>query len=73
MDHGHASSIPTLLFRPAAVKIAVNESQPAFPPTGPSRSTELRANAAAYTASLDELHDWRLEQVAVVRRSAGCS
>ena len=64
--HGHGIFDPHFWFDPLRVKMAVNDIAARLSELDPSRSDDYAANAAAYNARLDELHDWTLEQVAVV-------
>ena len=64
--HGHGIFDPHFWFDPLRVKIAVNHIAARLSELDPSRSDDYAANAAAYNARLDELHEWTLEQVAVV-------
>ena len=64
--HGHGTFDPHFWFDPLRVKMAVNDIAARLSELDPSRSDDYAANAAAYNARLDELHDWTLEQVAVV-------
>ena len=65
-SHGHGIFDPHFWFDPLRVKMAVNDIAARLSELDPSRSDDYAANAAAYNARLDELHDWTLEQVAVV-------
>ena len=64
--HGHGIHDPHFWFDPLRVKLAVNDIAARLSELDPSRSDDFAANAAAYNAQLDELHEWTLEQVAVV-------
>ncbi len=64
--HGHGIFDPHFWFDPLRVKMAVNDIAARLSELDPTRSDDYAANAAAYNARLDELHDWTLEQVAVV-------
>ena len=62
--HGHGLEDPHFWFDPIRVKTAVNEIASRFSALDPARSDAFSANAAAYNASLDQLHAWTEEQVA---------
>ncbi len=64
--HGHGIFDPHFWFDPLRVKIAVNDIAARLSELDPARGDDYAANAAAYNARLDELHEWTLEQVAVV-------
>ena len=66
MDHGHGTFDPHFWFDPLRVKTAVNDIAARLSELDPSRADDYAANAAAYNAHLDELHEWTLEQVAAV-------
>ena len=64
--HGHGLLDPHFWFDPLRVKLAVDDIAARLSALDPARSDDYAANAAAYNALLDELHDWSLEQLAAV-------
>ena len=64
--HGHGIFDPHFWFDPLRVKMAVNDIAARLSELDPTRSDDYAANAAAYNASLDQLHAWTEEQVAQV-------
>ena len=64
--HGHGLLDPHFWFDPLRVKLAVNDIAARLSALDPARSDDYAANAAAYNALLDDLHEWSLEQLAAV-------
>ena len=69
-EHGHAHAHgefdPHFWFDPIRVKVAVNEIAEHLTEVDPAGAAVYSANAAAYSAELDELHAWIQEQVAQI-------
>ena len=64
--HGHGVNDPHFWFDPLRVKLAVNDISTRLSALDPERSASYGANAAAYSARLDELHTWTRKQVGAV-------
>ena len=65
-EHGHGPLDPHFWFDPLRVKVAVDDIAARLSALDPDRGDTYRANASAYGALLDDLHEWTEEQVAVV-------
>ena len=65
-DHGHGIHDPHFWFDPLRVKRAVTDIAARLAVLDPDRADAFRANASAYSARLDELHAWTVEQVGTV-------
>ena len=65
-DHGHGPLDPHFWFDPIRVKAAVDDIAARLSALDPDRGDAYRANASAYGALLDDLHEWTGEQVAAV-------
>ena len=64
--HGHGVEDPHFWFDPLRVKLAVNEIAARLSVLDPDGADGYVANASEYTAQLDELDAWTLEQIAAV-------
>ena len=64
--HGHGVEDPHFWFDPFRVKLAVNEITARLSVLDPDGADGYVANASEYTAQLDELDAWTLEQIAAV-------
>ena len=64
--HGHGVEDPHFWFDPHRVKLAVNEITARLSVLDPDGADGYVANASEYTAQLDELDAWTLEQIAAV-------
>ncbi len=65
-EHGHSLD-PHFWFDPLRVKRVVNDVAARLAVLDPERGDTYRANAAAYSRQLDELHAWTQLQVSAVR------
>ena len=65
-DHGHGIEDPHFWFDPLRVKIAINDIAARLSVLDPGRGDTYLANASAYNAKLDDLHEWSEEQTATV-------
>ena len=64
--HGHGIYDPHFWFDPIRVKLVVNDLAARMSVLDPAGRDTYTANAAAYSAQLDELHAWTQEQVTAV-------
>ena len=64
--HGHGIHDPHFWFDPIRVKLVVNDLAARLSVLDPDGRDTYTANAAAYSAQLDELHAWTQESVAAV-------
>ena len=64
--HGHGIEDPHFWFDPLRVRIAVNDIAARLSVLDSDRGDTYLANASAYNAKLDDLHEWSEEQTATV-------
>ncbi len=65
-DHAHGTLDPHFWFDPIRVKQAVNSIAARLSAADPAGQSSYTANAAAYNRQLDNLHNWIVEQVAIL-------
>lgn len=65
-DHAHGQFDPHFWFDPIRVKLAVNDIASRLSMLDPAGSDMYSENARAYTARLDELHEWIQQQVSQI-------